>query len=468
MRNKRAYIWSFGGRIIPQTIFLLTNIILAHYLSPGEFGQIGILSLFISISTTLTDAGFGGSLIKEKDILPIDLSTVFVYNLVVSIVSYFILFLCAPSIESYYRIEGLTNVTRALGLVFVINAWALIPKTLLIKNLKFKEIAIVGIIGVCLASIVSIIGAINGWGVYSLVSYQIAYVLNEVICLEVLTKYKQSFRFSILSFKKLFSFGFYTTLCNVIEDAYKNIITSLFGKFLSIKDAGYIFQAQKLENAATSSLTQTINIVAFPILTKLKLDIVSFSYEANTLFRNICLLIFPLLWIVVIYSQPFITLIYGADWSGASIFLSLLMIAGFFFIMDNMIRIFIKSLGEVKSLAKYTLLKRGFGLICILSFMLIGPFFMMYGFILSTIIGYLVNIYLYGKMIKMSFFSILWCNSKSALFTIIFPFLYYIIHLADNMYIEISLLLAVLLSFYFLVLPKIIHINILGFLRSHK
>ena len=461
MRNHRAYIWSFGGRIIPQVIFLMTNIILAHYLSPDEFGQIGILALFISISTTLTDAGFGGSLIKEKDTMPIDLSTVFVYNLIVSLTLYILLFFCSPFIENYYNINGLSNVTRTLCLVFVINAWALIPKTLLIKELKFKEIAIVGVIGVCLASVVSIIGAIKGWGVYSLVAYQIIYVLNEVICFEILTKYKQTFHFSISSFRKLFSFGFYTTMCNIIEDAYKNIITAIFGKFLSIRDAGYIFQAQKLENAATTSLTQTINLVAFPILTKLKHDTMAFSNEANTLFKNICITVFPLFWIAVFYSKPIIVLIYGPDWSEASIFLSLLMIAGFFFTMDNMIRIFIKSLGEVKSLAKYTLLKRLIGLLCILLSMLLGPFYMMYGFILSTIIGFIINTYLYGKMVNITFINILWLSSKPLLFSMSFLPLYCGIHLIDNLYLETALLLITLSLYYFILLPKVLKINFL-------
>lgn len=230
MQNKSAYIWNFGGRIVPQVIFLLTNIILAHYLSPSDFGQIGVLAIFISISSTLTEAGFGGSIIKEEKVLPIDLSTVFIYNLVVSLLLYSILFISSTWLESYFKIEGLANVSRVLGLVFVISAWSLIPKTILIKNLCFKQIAIVGVIGVIIASGISIICASKGFGVYALVAYQLTYVICEVICFEIITKYNLSFKFSVNSFKKLFSFGFFTTLCNIIDAAYSNLMTAFFGK----------------------------------------------------------------------------------------------------------------------------------------------------------------------------------------------------------------------------------------------
>lgn len=463
MQNKSAYIWNFGGRIVPQVIFLLTNIILAHYLSPSDFGQIGVLAIFISISSTLTEAGFGGSIIKEEKVLPIDLSTVFIYNLVVSLLLYSILFISSTWLESYFKIEGLANVSRVLGLVFVISAWSLIPKTILIKNLCFKQIAIVGVIGVIIASGISIICAREGFGVYALVAYQLTYVICEVICFEIITKYNLSFKFSVNSFKKLFSFGFFTTLCNIIDATYSNLMTALFGKYINIKSAGYLFQSQKLETAATNSLAQTINTVSFPILTKLKAKQDTFYNEANSLFRNLTLCIFPLFWIIVIYSEPIIVLIYGEEWKDASIYLSLLMVAGIFSVMESLTRNYIKSLGNVKKLAEYTLFKRIVGIICIILFLIIDPFYMLYGFIISTIIGYLANVNLYSQLIEIGYCKLLWNDLKSFIITLFFPLLLFTIHKIDNLLIETVLISIVLLFYYLLLLPKYLKIDIYRF-----
>lgn len=466
MKHKRAYIWTFGGRVLPQLIYLLTNIFLAHYLTPTDFGQIGVLAIFISISSTLTDAGFGGSLIKEDYVSSLDLSTVFIYNLIVSILLYLVLFFCAPFIESYFSIDGLKNIVRTLSLVFVINAWALIPKTLLIRDLHFKSIAIIAVIAVILASIISIIGALQQWGAYSLVAYQLTYAIVEVVSYEIVTRYKHSFRFSLYCFKKLFSFGFYTTLCNVLESAYTNIMTMLFGKFMTISVAGYFYQAQKLETSATNSLASTINTTSFPILTKIKNDRKAFISESNSLLKSFSLFLFPLFWLIVIYSREIITFIYGPEWQEASIYLSLLIIVGVFYVLESLTRNFIKSLGQVKILAKYSLFKRIIGLIFILGFLIVGPFYMLYGYILSTIFGYIVNNYILSKILHIKFLFIIKENSGPLCFTLPFPFIFLLIHQINNLFIEVPIDLGIFLIYYIIIIPRIFGIKIIKLIHK--
>ena len=48
--------------------------VLARFLSPDDFGQIGVLSIIFVVANVLLDAGLGGSLIKEERITDIDCS----------------------------------------------------------------------------------------------------------------------------------------------------------------------------------------------------------------------------------------------------------------------------------------------------------------------------------------------------------------------------------------------------------
>lgn len=468
MKHKSAYIWNFGGRIVPQIVFLITNIILAHFLTPAEFGMIGVLAVFISISSTLTDAGFGGSLIKEETISKIDISTVFIYNLVVSIVLYVILFFSAPLIEQYFDIPELTSITRALCLVFVINAWAIIPKTILLRNLKFKQISIISVIGVIIASSIAIFGAHRCWGAYALVAYQLMYGLVDVVLLSCIAKYKISFGFSRESFKKLFSFGLFTTICNVIDSAYENIMTFLFGKYIGISSAGYLYQAKKLETSATSSLAQTINTVAFPVLTRIRHNQPEFIKETDSLFSTFSLFLFPLFWAVAIYANEIVTLIYGTEWEPAGLYLSLLMIVGIFYVGESLVRNYIKSLGCVKQLAKITLIKRLVGLGCILIFLLLDAFYMLIGYIISAFIGYLFNIGLYSKLINRSIRTSLIKDFRSFTITIILGGTMLISKLLfRNIILNMSILLLLFIIYYLIYIPKTHGFNLIRLVK-HK
>ena len=450
MQNKKAYIWNFGGNMIPQALFLVTNIVLARFLTPADFGAVGVLSIFVSLASTLTDTGFSGSLVKEKDVTPIDFSTVFVFNLTISLSIYLLLYLLSDAIEKFFSYPDLRYVVRSLCLVFVIRAIGLVPRALLIRNIRFDIQAKISIFSVSIACLVAIIGGIIGWKYYALVAYQLIYASLETSLLVIVTKYKFSFAFSKESFKRLFSFGFFTTICTTIDTIYENIMATLFGRFLNMSAAGYLSQAQKLEVASTNSLVRTLNSVSFPVLTRLRDNIDRFIKETNSIQETFISLIFPLLFAVVIYAKEIILLLYGEDWLQASIYLQLLIFVGIFYILECLDRNNIKSLGFVRELSRVTIQKRIIGLIIIVLCLLITPFAMLYGYILSTFIGFLYNKHLYCKLLNLHFFHDLLRVLKLLILPMVFALSVCLIrYLINNMVINIIISLILVIVYYF-------------------
>lgn len=400
MQNKKEYLWAIIGRITPQIIYLLTTIVLARFLAPDDFGKIGILSMFFIVANVLMEAGLGGSLIKEQSISNIDCSTVFVFNILISHLLYFIIFLCAGLIEVYFKIEDYSFLIKILCLVFVINAWGLVPAAILTRNLQFKLISISVIVSVMIASICAIVLAIYNYGVYALVAYQLMQAFSNVILYYIFSKYRISYKFSLVSFRKLVPFGFFTSCSIVIDTIYENIMTFLFGKFLSLQQAGFLYQAKRIEEVSSKAFTTTINSVSFPILVTIADDIIKFKKEACAILKSITLFLSPLLVSIAIFSRPIIKLILGDQWSEAAPYLSLLMFASIFLIMETLNRNFIKSLGAVNMLFKITLVKRIIGLFIIFICLIKAIEWVLYGYIVSSIIGYVINMISYCFLIK--------------------------------------------------------------------
>ena len=447
MKNKKEYFWALIGKFIPQSIYLITTMILARYLSPDDFGMVGVLAIFFTVSSVLMDSGLGGSLIKENEIKRIDCSTIFVFNLAVSHILYLFLFVLSDNIEDYFAKDGLSKVVKLSSLVFVINSWGLVPKSLLQKELKFRIISNIGIISVIIAALGSVILGINGYGVYALVGYQLINALVQVVLLLYKANFFLSFKFSRTSFKKLIPFGLYTTLTHSIDTVYENIITSLFGKYFNLQQAGLLYQAKRLEEVPSHSLIVTINSVAFPVLTKLKDSPDDFIKEAKNIFILIISLITPLLLTISLFSKPIIILLYGDKWIEASPYLSILMFAGIFILAENVNRNFIKSLGQVSQLFKYTLIKRIVGISLIVLVILISPKYVLYAYIVSSFIGYIVNNYVYCHLMTLSS-----VTNFCILFKIFVPNAgYYIVMLLVMYYVD-NLIMQVLISLFLLLL----------------
>ena len=217
MQHKSAYIWGLIGKFGPQCLHLLTTMILARFLTPEDFGMIGVLSIIFVVANTLLDSGLGGSLVKEKEISPIDCSSIGVFNLAVSLTIYIILFLFANSIEQYFNIDGLSIVVRTISLVFPISAFGIVPKAMLNRKLAFRQSCYNSLVGVVFASLISIIAAYCGVGVMALVLYQIVVTGVTVICNYASSSYHFHISFSWVSLKRLLPFGVTTTIITVIN-----------------------------------------------------------------------------------------------------------------------------------------------------------------------------------------------------------------------------------------------------------
>ena len=96
-----SMLWSATQRFGVLILSFVSNLVLAWYLSAEDFGVIGMLTIFISLSETFIDSGLGAALIQKKEPTELDYSTVFWTNLIISIVLYIILFFSAPLISKF-------------------------------------------------------------------------------------------------------------------------------------------------------------------------------------------------------------------------------------------------------------------------------------------------------------------------------------------------------------------------------
>jgi len=134
----KGIFWNAIGKYSHQGISFVVSIILSRILFPAEFGMIAMLTIFTEIAICFIDSGLSVALIQKKECTNKDFSTVFYFNITVSLIFYLILFFTAPFIAKFYELPQLTNITRLVALVFLINSFGTIQSTILKKNLNFK------------------------------------------------------------------------------------------------------------------------------------------------------------------------------------------------------------------------------------------------------------------------------------------------------------------------------------------
>lgn len=396
-------IWSFVQRFGTMIISFVSNIVLARLLTPDDYGTIGMLMIFIAVANTFVDGGFGSALIQKKEPTKEDYSTIFWWNMFLSLVLYGVLYVCAPAVARFYDLPLLSQVLRVQGLVLILNALSIIQQNQLRKQLKFKRLASVTVVSAVLSAGIAIVLAYKGWGVWALVAQQLMLSGFTAIILWVTNKWYPSLIFSKKSFKELFGFGGLILLSNLINTLCNNIQTILIGKFFTPSTLGYYTQARKLEEVASTGFSSVVDQVTYPILSENQNDIKKLRDVLRKLLMSIAYITMPVMAILALTANTVIILLYTDKWVGCIPYFQLLCIAGIAISMQGILYYAVASIGKSKELFRWTIIKRSVALFCVVLGM---AAYGIYGLLVGTVIGawtvYLSNAYLCVKHIGYS------------------------------------------------------------------
>jgi len=196
-------MWSFVDNFAGQAIGFIVGIILARLLTPKEFGLIGMITIFIAISTTFIQSGFGQALIRKQNCTSDDYSTVFYFNIVVSVIFYLALFFTAPSISIFFKEPQLTLLIQIVSIGLVIDSVSIIQGTILNKRIDFELQTKISLLSSIISGAIGIIMAYVGYGVWSLVFRNLSSQLLRSFFLWAWNEWRPTCVFSINSFKEL-------------------------------------------------------------------------------------------------------------------------------------------------------------------------------------------------------------------------------------------------------------------------
>ena len=135
-----SLFWKLMERGAAQGIQLAVQIVLARVLAPEQFGTIAIVMVFVNLAQVFVQSGFSMALIQKKDADSEDFSSVFYLSLAVAVVSYVIIFICAPYIAKFYAMPVLEPVLRVLALNLFAGAFNSVQNAFVARNLLFKKL----------------------------------------------------------------------------------------------------------------------------------------------------------------------------------------------------------------------------------------------------------------------------------------------------------------------------------------
>lgn len=330
-KTAKGLFWGALNSGITQVLNLVFGIVLGRLLTPGDYGLVGVLTIFTAIAGNLQSSGFTQGLINLKHPTRRDYSSVMWFNILVSVACYAVLFAAAPLIARFFHDPRLTSLSRLVFVAFVISSLGITSNAYMAKNMMNRELAVCGAVALAGSGLVGIALAVAGYAYWSLAWQQIVYISLLNLCRFHYTPRLLCRKIDFGPVRGMFRFSVKILLTNIINTLSQNLLTFVFGRLYPMRAVGNFSQAYKWNNMAGSVVANTVGQIAQPVMVAVNGERGREAQVFRKMMRFTAFLSFPVLLGLALVAREFILITVGPRWEGCVVLLQLLCVGGAFF-----------------------------------------------------------------------------------------------------------------------------------------
>ncbi len=269
-KARQSLAWFTTVPMVLHFVRFGNSIILARLLSPADFGIVGIATILLYLSNSLTNFGFSKAIIQRKDITQQHYNVYFSINLGLSILFYFCFNFFSEEIAVYFREPQLEPTIDIIALLFLITALLAVPMTVHKRKINFKILAIAEAVKVLVSMAISFTLALNGFGFWSIIYAMIISGFVSMLIVRMSCSIEPRLFFKYQYFKDLIAFGVWDFLWGQSKMLSDNVDKILIGRVLDVTQLGFYEKAQGFAKMPNEQFSRRLGMVSFSTFSRLQ------------------------------------------------------------------------------------------------------------------------------------------------------------------------------------------------------
>jgi O-antigen/teichoic acid export membrane protein len=320
--------WNAATQALAKALQFAVLIVLAHLLSPREFGLVGMIFIFTGFASSIADMGLSASIVQARALSDDNLDSVFWLNIAIGAALTTIFILAAPLISGFYGEPRLPLLTFAVAFNFILGSASIVQYALLQKSLDFRRRFWIETIAISISGIVAIVLALAGAGVWSLAGQSLCGNAIRTATIWRLSSWRPRRRFDPAAVKELLRFGRHVIGFNIVVYCAQYFDKLAIGRQMGSSALGIYNLSDGLMRMPMTNVSDIAGAVMFPALSTLHDNVEQVKRAYLRANRMIALLTFPMMLGLSALAEPAILVIYGDKWRGAVGIVQVLCFAG--------------------------------------------------------------------------------------------------------------------------------------------
>jgi O-antigen/teichoic acid export membrane protein len=336
-----------GAQVASLILRMGALAVLARLLEPGDFGLVGMVTVFTGVLTLFRDFGLSAAAVQRVDITPEQQSTLFWINVAFGALLAMITLTAAPAIAAFYHEPRLLWVAAVLGTGFLCNAVGIQHSALLQREMRFTALAAISVVSLTVGTAIAIAGAAIGYGYWALVAMSVTTPLVASIGYWLAARWVPGMPRRYTGIRSLMRFGGTLSLNGLVAYVAYNADKVMIGRLLGVDAIGIYGRAYQLVNTPTDSLNSAVGEVAFSALSRLQNDPARLRSYFLKGFSLVLTLTLPVTFACALFANDVVTVLLGPKWAASAEIVRLLAPTIAIFAILNPLGWLIYSLGLV-------------------------------------------------------------------------------------------------------------------------
>ena len=293
------------------------TVFMARFLAPDDFGLMAMVWIVIGLAQMYTDLGISAAIIHKQQTTKEQLSSLYWLNIFAGLAVFGIMWLLTPWIPLFFREPRLPPLLKAVAVVFIITPIGAQFEILLQKELSFRLLAIQEIISSIGCTVVAVVLAVAGFGVWALViSFLVQLSLKALLLARIgFVRFRPAFHFRRSDLKGYIGFGFYQLGERSINFLSQRIDQILIGPLLGVRALGFYSFAFNMTGKPIWRINPILNRVAFPLFSKVQDEPDRLKRGYMKLIRLVTTINAPLLLGLAAVAPLLVPSVLGAKWT---------------------------------------------------------------------------------------------------------------------------------------------------------
>lgn len=324
----RGVGWKLVGQVSAQVTSGGVAIVLAHLLSPHDFGLAGMALVFTGVAGVFTDLALGPALVQRAHIDDLDRTTAFWTSFAAGLFLTVVGVAVSPLVADFFSEPAVGPLFAACSLMFVLISLSVTQTALLTREMDFRTLELRNVLSVLVGAAAAIALALAGAGAWTIVGQSLVGAAASALLLWRMSPWRPTLAYSRESLRMLGSFGVRTLLSQFLDYLTLNMDNLLVGRFLGSVALGVYAVAYNVMFLPLARITRPISQVVFSAFAKLQHDPARLREGWLRGNRIAAAVNVPAFLGMAVVAPDFVPVVLGQKWHAAVPVLQLLSIAG--------------------------------------------------------------------------------------------------------------------------------------------